>query len=225
MNSDNSPERKDSPELEKSPEQIRKTQFWNRIQLLLVMAVFIAPIAAAFFYKPSSFIKYGDIYTPVRAVDNLVMTGDAGAIELDSLRRQWIFLVTAKGQCGSACEENLLKIRQLRFMQNNDMTRIRTVFLHNGLATEKAIDLAAKYSPIESYSATTEAYDEWTKVLTLDEATKVKYKEQNIDTDFESDRFYIIDPAGNLMMSYPADADPNFIKVDIKRLLKASQIG
>jgi len=35
-------------------------------------------------------------------------------------------------------------------------------------------------------------------------------------------RFYIIDPAGNLIMSYPATAEPNYIMKDIKRLLKTS---
>ena len=76
------------------------------------------------------------------------MTGSEGDVDLDSFRRQWVFLVTAQGSCDQQCEDNILKIRQLRFMQNNNMTRIRTVFLHADLATEVALDLAAKYSPI-----------------------------------------------------------------------------
>ncbi len=213
----------DSPEPAKTPAEIKKIQFWNRVQILLVLAVFIAPLAGAYFYKPSSFINYGDIYTPARPIKGLLMTGDGGAVELDSLRRQWVFLVTAKSRCEQPCEDNILKIRQLRFMQNNDMTRIRTVFMHTGLPTEVATDLAAKYSPVESYSVASQEYDEWIKILQLDEATRLKYQEQEVEID--QNRFYIIDPAGNLMMSYPADSDPNFIKVDIKRLLKASQIG
>jgi len=35
----------------------------------------------------------------------------------------------------------------------------------------------------------------------------------------------MIDPAGNLMMSFPSSAEPALINKDIKRLLKASQIG
>ena len=222
----NSPEPNNNPEQSgKSPQQIKKIQFWNRVQLLLVLAVFAAPILGAFFYKPSGFINYGDIYTPARQVQNLVMTGSEGNVDLDSFRRQWVFLVTAQGACDQQCEDNILKIRQLRFMQNNNMTRIRTVFLHTDLATDVALDLAAKYSPIESYNVDSEDFMRWSKVLQLDEKTHTKYNEQGVDGDIEANRFYIIDPAGNLMMSYPADADPNFIKVDIKRLLKASQIG
>ena len=192
-----------------------KTLFWNRFQIIMILAVFVAPIAGAYFYTPKSFNNYGDIYTPVRPVENLLMQGADGTVEMDSLRRTWVFLVTANTQCDEACEENLLKIRQLRFMQNNDMLRIRAVFLHTQLPTEVAIDLAAKYSPVESYSTNFNAFDEWTRILRL----------EGVPKEAQLNRFYIIDPAGNLMMSYPATADPNMIKKDIKRLLKASQIG
>lgn len=183
--------------------------------MILIFLVFTAPIVGAYFYKPTSFNNYGDIYNPARPVSNLALQGKEGMVELDSFRRQWIFLVAVKDSCSKACEDNILKMRQLRFMQNNDMTRIRTVFMHTGLEPAIAIDLAAKYSPIESYTVDTEPFLSWVKILELENAPK----EANID------RFYIIDPAGNLMMSYPPSADPNIIKKDIKRLLKASQIG
>ena len=40
-----------------------------------------------------------------------------------------------------------------------------------------------------------------------------------------SDHIYIIDPLGNLMMRFPKDADPNRIKKDLGKLLRASAIG
>jgi hypothetical protein len=40
-----------------------------------------------------------------------------------------------------------------------------------------------------------------------------------------SDRIYLVDPLGNLMMSYPGDADATGMKKDLQRLLKVSQIG
>jgi hypothetical protein len=100
-------------------------------------------------------------------------------------------------------------------MQNNDMKRIRTVFLHTGLSQAVASDLDAKYSPFETYAIDKTDFDKWTKILTLDDAP----------VEAEVDRFYVIDPAGNLMMSYPASAEPAAIQKDLKRLLKTSQIG
>ena len=40
-----------------------------------------------------------------------------------------------------------------------------------------------------------------------------------------TDHIYMIDPMGNLMMRFPKDADPNKIKKDLVKLLKASSIG
>lgn len=193
----------------------KKAQFWNRVQIILVLVVFTAPVAGAFLYKPSSFNNYGDLYLPARPVENLQMQGESGTIELDSFRRQWILLVKADGECSQACEANLLKIRQLRFMQNNDMTRIRTVFLHTGISQAVANDLDAKYSPIETYGVEKTDFNQWVQILTLEDAP----------IEAEVDRFYVIDPAGNLMMSYPATAEPAAIQKDLKRLLKTSQIG
>ncbi len=39
------------------------------------------------------------------------------------------------------------------------------------------------------------------------------------------DHLYMIDPRGNLMMRFPKDADPNKVKKDISKLLRASSIG
>jgi len=196
-------------------EKTARAQFWNRIQIVMIFVVFAAPVVGAFLYKPNKFNNYGDIYSPVRLVDNLSMEGPDGVVELDSFRRQWVFLITAKGQCDEACENNLLKIRQLRFMQNNNMTRIRPVFIHSGLSDLVAQDLRAKYLPVENYAIEAEAFDKWTEVLRL----------QDVPEEAQQDRFYIIDPAGNLMLSYPATAEPARIQKDIKRLLKTSQIG
>jgi cytochrome oxidase Cu insertion factor (SCO1/SenC/PrrC family) len=100
-------------------------------------------------------------------------------------------------------------------MQNQNMTRIRTVFLHTNMVPAIADDLVAKYSGIEGYAIDQQKLATWTEVL----------KRDSEDSVYQSDRIYIIDPAGNLVMSYPADADPSYMKKDIKRLLKVSQIG
>lgn len=200
----------------KNEAEVAKNRFWNRVQLIMILLVFAAPIVGAFVYKPSKFNNYGDLFVPARQLSNLAVTTlDGQVYELDSLRRQWVFLVLASGDCTQECEDNILKMRQLRFMQNDDMKRIRTVFLHSGLPKEVAEDLHAKYFPIESYYAERADFDRWIKQLRIENAPDAAQK----------NRFYIIDPAGNLMISYPAVGEPNLMKKDIKRLLKASQIG
>ena len=47
-----------------------------------------------------------------------------------------------------------------------------------------------------------------------------------VNTGFlEPGKFYIIDPFGNLIMSYSADSDPDDLISDLKRLLRYSRIG
>ena len=40
-----------------------------------------------------------------------------------------------------------------------------------------------------------------------------------------ADHIWLIDPLGNLMMRWPKEADPNRMKKDLTKLLKASGIG
>jgi hypothetical protein len=40
-----------------------------------------------------------------------------------------------------------------------------------------------------------------------------------------ADHVYMIDPLGNLMMRFPKNPDPNKMKKDISKLLRASSIG
>jgi hypothetical protein len=39
------------------------------------------------------------------------------------------------------------------------------------------------------------------------------------------DHIYLVDPLGNVMMRYPREVDPNRMKKDVARLLRASRIG
>ena len=52
-----------------------------------------------------------------------------------------------------------------------------------------------------------------------------KFEIGNGDLPIEAQRLYIIDPLGNLMMSYPPDINPRGIMKDLKKLLKFSRIG
>ena len=45
------------------------------------------------------------------------------------------------------------------------------------------------------------------------------------DRPFAGERLYLIDPLGNLMMSYARTADPKGIIKDLSRLLKYSRTG
>ena len=45
------------------------------------------------------------------------------------------------------------------------------------------------------------------------------------ETTSAEDHIWLIDPLGHLMMRFPRDADPNRIKKDVAKVLRASQVG
>ena len=89
------------------------------------------------------------------------------------------------------------------------MERIERVWL---ITDDKPIDtiLIREFDGTEMLRIKADAVRAW---LPVDEGTDV------------TDHIYMIDPLGHLMMRFPKDADPNKIKKDLYKLLKASAIG
>ncbi len=190
-----------------------KQLFWNRVQLLAIFVVFLAPIVGAFVYKPTEFNNYGDLYTPARKLSPLVLKGKEGDTSFASFKEQdlWAFLVVAQGNCGEQCERSILNSRQLRAMQGKHLERLRSVFIYSDLDEAVAQDLAKKYQPIQVFEADSEALSDWVSQLVP----------ENVAQDKLSDRFYVVDSKGLLMISYASDAEPKLVSKDLKRLLKA----
>jgi hypothetical protein len=61
-------------------------------------------------------------------------------------------------------------------------------------------------------------------LIDIDELLNKFHLNEN-DKPLEAHRLYIIDPLGNLMMSYEVDTNPREIYKDLKKLLRGSRIG
>ena len=103
----------------------------------------------------------------------------------------------------------LFAMRQLRTMQGKDMDRIERVFL---ITDEQPLEtmMLRVNDGTHMLRAPADAVAKW---LPVEEGARL---EQHI---------YLIDPLGNLMMRFPAHADPQKVKKDMVKLLKASAIG
>lgn len=100
-------------------------------------------------------------------------------------------------------------MRQLRLAQGKEMDRMERVWL---ITDDQPIDtvLIREYDGMHMLKVSADKLKKW---LPVDTNTQI------------SDHIYMIDPLGNLMMRFPKDADPNKIKKDISKLLRASAIG
>jgi hypothetical protein len=191
-----------------------------RSQIWLLIAVFFAPLALAFLlyysaggWRPAGSTSHGDLINPARPLPGVALTSASGAtLDARALRGKWTLLYVGDGACDVRCREALLLIRQTRLALGDDMARVQRVFLvtahccdmrylegqHPGLITAKADDPAGR------------------------ELLAAFPERGAVDSP---GRIYVVDPLGNLMMSYAPDAPRRGLLEDMKRLLKLSHIG
>jgi cytochrome oxidase Cu insertion factor (SCO1/SenC/PrrC family) len=168
------------------------------------------PVAAWVLYltwRPTSFVNYGELITPVPLAQLSVPGGDAALADLGRLKGKWVLLTVDGGACDDYCQRKLYVIRQLRLTQGKEMERIERAWL---------VDDDAAPSPAleQEYAGTARIAARGSAVLgALPAAGTPRH------------HVYLIDPLGNVMLRYPRDADPNRMKKDLARLLRASRIG
>lgn len=187
----------------------------GRWKLFAVVLVCAAPIILSYFtyyvIKPESRTNYGAFIDPrAHPIPALgASTLDGKPIELDAYKGKWIMLQVNDADCQAACQKILHDMRQLRLAQGKEMERIERVWL---ITDAKPVDTALmrEFDGTNMLRAKADAVRAW---LPVEEGTSA------------SDHIYMIDPLGNLMMRFPKDADPNKIKKDLYKLLKASAIG
>ena len=183
----------------------------GRWKLFLILAVCASPVIASYltYYviKPETRTNYGDLIDP-RAHPAPVSLG-AGTATLAEYKGKWVMLQVGNADCDENCRKRLHDMRQLRLAQGKDMDRIERVWL---ITDEKPLEtmLMREYDGTHMLRAKPEVLRSW---LPADSGTT------------QADHIYMIDPLGNLMMRFPKDADPNKVKKDIAKLLKASRIG
>lgn len=196
-------------------EQNSKQKKLGRWKMLVVFAVCASPLIASYFsyyvMQPSGRTNYGTLIDPrAYPIPRLGSVSlDGKPTELDAYKGKWIMLQIDSGNCQEACRKKLYDMRQLRTAQGKERERIERVWL---ITDNEALDtvLMREYDGTRMLRVPAAALQAW---LPLEQGTTL------------ADHIYMIDPLGNLMMRFPKDADPNRIKKDLGRLLKASKIG
>jgi len=188
----------------------------GRWKLFAVIAICASPLIASYltYYviKPEGRTNYGALIDP-RAFPIPSTLGtvslDGKPAGLNDYKGKWIMMQVADADCQEPCRKRLHDMRQLRLAQGKDMDRIERVWL---VTDDKPLEtvLMREYDGTHMLRTRPDAVKSW---LPADAGT------------VPSDHIYMIDPLGNLMMRFPKDADPNKMKKDIAKLLKASRIG
>ena len=109
----------------------------GRLRMLLVLLVCAAPVVASYltYYviRPQGRSNYGTLIDPQRPLPSataLPLQDLRGqVVDPASLRRQWLLVVVAGGDCDARCEQLLYAQRQLREMLGKDKDRLDRVWL------------------------------------------------------------------------------------------------
>jgi len=188
----------------------------HRLKFIALILVFVSPFVAGwmalyvFKLHPDS-NQYGTLVQPVKALTFPLAEALGGKKLTRDFWKKWTFVVIANDGCQQLCQKNIYYLRQMRIALGRDIDRLQNV-----LMTPQS--LAPQFQQkLKDYPALT--------VIDHAPAGLIKLFSLPEHEPGLSPMLYLIDPAGNLMMTYPADNKPKSVLSDIQRLLKNSQIG
>jgi cytochrome oxidase Cu insertion factor (SCO1/SenC/PrrC family) len=194
----------------------------SRRRLVLVATAFAAPmlIAYALYYggwRPQAVHPTGELVTPPRPVADVeLVTLDKRPVRFSSFQHRWVLLYLDSSECIAICERALYNMRQVIAAQGSEAGRVQAVMV----ATDAhALDML-RYQ-LKDYPEVTALVGPISNVARL--AREFELPTGGALSGLR--RVYLVDPLGNFMMSYPADANPGDMRKDLTRLLRVSQIG
>ena len=166
----------------------------------------------------------GQLVQPPRQIDEVAMTTDTGAVfKYADLPRKWTMVIANKGgSCDVNCENTLYVTRQIHVAMGKGFNRIDRLYLSQVPLGETALDvsqLSDQRPAPASLTALLDSEHRGLRALTLSTG--------GIDSLFPEQRedastWYLVDPAGWVMMSYNSGIDYKDVISDLKFLLKNS---
>ena len=194
---------------------------WRQRQLLgLLACIFLAPLALSFYlyyggagWRPDRTVNHGELITPARPLPEVSLpTADGRESSVELLRGKWTLIYLGDGACDGPCRRALYVMRQVRIALNQHMGRVQRVFLYQGDCCDEPF-FSTEHHGLISLDLDSDGGRQLAEHFRFAEGRPV-----------ESGRLWLADPLGNLMMSYPANADPNGMIEDLKRLLRLSHL-
>jgi cytochrome oxidase Cu insertion factor (SCO1/SenC/PrrC family) len=161
--------------------------------------------------------NYGQLVEPPRPIDDVQLLDLAGKpIRFRELKGKWTLFYFGDAECLKPCLDALYKMRQLIAAQGEDAHRLQAVFVvTDPTALDQLRHTLADYPGTKVLRGSTDAVRALASQFTVPAGHALEGLH----------RIYMVDPLGNFMMSYPADADPRRMNKDVRLLLRASHIG
>ena len=185
----------------------------KRMQLYVLLALFFGPLLVAWIWffqfesvRPGT-VNNGELVEPVVPVGDLRLYPRDASGMIAPFADDWFVVIVAPQVCNERCERALYVTRQVWIRLNKDADRVQRVLL----AGADVRFPAAEHRDLDVYD--------------LDDNARARFTDSNRAELAGGERIYLVDPRGNLMMSYPMDFTPEMLSDDLKRLLRYSDAG
>jgi cytochrome oxidase Cu insertion factor (SCO1/SenC/PrrC family) len=192
-----------------------------RTKIILLAIIFLLPISYAVYLKitdwhPTETTNYGDLVTPALPLNDVRMkTLDGKQVGLEDFAHHWLLVTFAGSTCDSACEKNIYKMRQTHIAQGKYQMRVKRLLVLPAGTRPKDNAMFEQYPGMVVVTGPAEAI----------KAFGAQFKTASGTALDGLNQIYLVDPLGNFMMVYGADADAGGIRKDLGRLLRVSRIG
>lgn len=189
----------------------------KRLTLIALMALFLSPVIAAWLWTPDTFRNRGELIDPPQPLVNVAMISPDGSdVDLTNLFGRWTYVFFVEAGCDESCKQLADAVERVRLSQGKNEKRVRLMVITLSPDALSSLDEIRLIMPK-------------TIVLGVNAAEKEQLLSQFMSSGggsvLQSGSVFLVDPMGNLMMSYPAISDPTDLRKDISRLLRASRIG
>lgn len=186
----------------------------KQFQVVAIAALFLVPMMVAWFLylgrngSSAGMDAHGLLADPPVTLGDIGLPagGDAGSEA--RLSGRWTFLYIQRGECAAACEDALIRMRQVRLALGKDASRVQRVFLPVNPGPDGA-RLAQAFPGMAILPAGAPGRSELIARIGSRQAGEI----------------LLADPLGNLILSYPPGLDPDGLFRDAKHLLRLSKIG
>ncbi|MDT0604117.1 hypothetical protein [Thalassotalea castellviae] len=178
----------------------------SRRTLLITLAVFILPVVLAKLALEQHWFNYGVTNHGQLAEQELTLT-DLG-VDPTALKEQWLILYRLPANCQQLCEKTLLSLNNTYTLLGKELPRVTPIVLYEKSLAERQLSHLR--------------HAKWQQLSLPEQANE----------HIESNQVVIVDPLGNVVMSYQGPKEKaglvsfdKAILADMKKLLKYSRIG
>lgn len=188
----------------------------GRKVLMLMVVFFVVPIIVVILmyklnWKPSG-NSLGELVSPPHLISGSkdLVNSQNSTLADQFWQKKWSVVYVAN-ECEQTCQDKLHDLRQLHVSLYKDIERAQRVLITN---TQNVARIQQNYPDLIIINNP--------KTSVLDLATEFQIKSEN---PMISNRIYLVDSLGYLMMSYPASMPLADVRKDITRLLRYSWAG